>query len=119
MKLKKSSSIEGGSKPVEEVKSKKAVKPWRVNMKKEVEPPKPISPVVKKRHYDRKEVRAYIKSKKAKEREEKEEKERQETIRKQLIKSRLSELEKIQKQTTESSSSELRSLGGVKGKEKK
>ena len=150
MKLKTSSSVEGGSKPVEVVKSKKAekpwrvnmkkessteretaskledvpepepeVRPWRVNMKKEVEPPKPISPVVKKRHYDRKEVRAYIKSKKAKEREEKEEKERKETIRKELIKSRLSELERIQKQITESSSSELRSLGGVKEKEKK
>ena len=95
------------------------VRPWRANMKKTVEPSKPLSPVVKKRHYDRKEVREYMKSKRAKEREEKEEKEREEAIRKEVIKSRLTELEQVQKQITESSSSELRSLGGVKEKEKK
>ena len=95
------------------------VRPWRVNMKKTVEPLNPPAPVVKKRHYDRKEVREYMKSKRAKEKEEKEEKEREEAIRKAVIKSRLTELEQVQKQITESSSSELRSLGGVKEKEKK
>ena len=120
--MKKESSTgekEIASKPDDIPQPEPDARPWRANMKKAVEPSKPLSPVVKKRHYDRKEVREYMKSKRAKEREEKEEKEREEAIRKEVIKSRLAELEQVQKQITESSSSELRSLGGVKEKEKK
>merc|ERR1711974_141742 len=118
MKKESSTDKETASKPDDIPQPEPGVRPWRANMKKSVEPSKPPSPVVKKRHYDRKEVREYMKSKRAKEREEKEEKEREEAIRKEVIKSRLNELEQVQRQITESSTSELRSLGGVK-KEKK
>ena len=119
MKNETSTEKETASKPDNIPQPEPDVRPWRANMKKSVEPSKPPSPVVKKRHYDKKEVREYMKSKRAKEREEKEEKEREEAIRKEVIKSRLTELEQVQRQITVSSSSELRSLGGVKEKEKK
>ena len=89
------------------------VRPWRENMKKKIEPPKPVSPKVKKRHYDRGEVKEYMKAKRAKEREEKEEREREEKVRKEVVRRRLAELEQLQRQITESSTSpeELRRLG--------
>ena len=76
-------------------------RPWRTGMKKQ-EPPKdhPADPITKKKHYDRNEVKKFMKYKRQKEKEEKEGKERQQEIRKINIQGRLNELEKLSKQIT-------------------
>ena len=84
---------------------------WRHNMKKEKPAPEAPPVVAKKRHYDRKEVREFIRTKKLKEREEKAEKEKQEQLQKEMIKRRLTELDKLQKQITEADLKEFKRLG--------
>ena len=83
-------------------------RPWRANMKKDSSKGEAVKePVVKKRHYDRKEVKEFMKAKRAKEKEEKEEKERQEELRKTRIAGRLRELElkhSVQKERGQSQS---------------
>ena len=83
---------------------------WRNNMRKSQPKPTQTVPVAKKRHYDRKEVRDFIKMKKVKEKEQKEEKEREENIRKEMIKRRLIELDKLQKQISEADAQEFKKL---------
>ena len=84
---------------------------WRHNMKKETSKEEPKLPIAKKRHYDRKEVREFIKQKKVKERELKEEKDKEENLRKEMIARRLTELDKLQKQISESDLKEFRKMG--------
>merc|ERR1711923_81858 len=102
------------SKPAEPVKVSKPTpeeRAWRHNMKKETSKEEPKLPIAKKRHYDRKEVREFIKQKKVKERELKEEKDKEENLRKEMIARRLTELDKLQKQISESDLKEFRKMG--------
>ena len=87
-------------------------RPWRANMKKDSSRGEAVKePVVKKRHYDRKEVKEFMKAKRAKEKEEKEEKEREEELRKARIAGRLRELEQLQRAMTKAEVEEMRGLG--------
>ena len=96
--------------PEEQTKPKQEERAWRNNMKKKKAKLSPQPVVVKKRHYDKKEVRDFIKMKKVKEREEREEKERQENLRKEMVKRRLAELDKLQKQISEADAQEFKKL---------
>merc|ERR1711874_191307 len=70
-------------------------RPWRVNMKHtdSNQPVKENNPE-KRRHYDRKQVREYMKNKRIKDREIQKEKEHQSQQRQDIIKRRLEELDK-------------------------
>ena len=94
----------------EKPKPKPEERAWRNNMKKDQAKPQPQPVAVKKRHYDRKEVRDFIKMKKIKGKEEMEEKEREENIRKEMVKRRLTELDKLQKQISEADAQEFKKL---------
>ena len=96
--------------PEEQTKPKQEERAWRNNMRKDKPKPQPQPVVTKKRHYDRKEVRDFIKMKKIKEKEEREEKERQENLRKEMVKRRLTELDKLQKQISEADAQEFKKL---------
>jgi len=95
----------------EDNKPKTEERAWRANMRKEERPKEPSVPPPKKRHYNAKEVKAYMRAKRAKEKEEQEELEKQETLRKEIIKRRLNELDKLQKEITEADLKEYKRMG--------
>ena len=97
--------------PKEDSKPKPEERAWRNNMKKEDTPIEPSVPPPKKRHYDSEEVRTYMKAKRVKEKEEQEECEKQEAQRKEMIKRRLNELDKLQKKITEADLKEYKRMG--------
>ena len=104
-------------KAVEDVRPKTEERAWRNNMKKD-KPAQNLSQPgpVRRRHYDRKEVRQFMKDKKVREKEENEEREKQESLNKEVVKRRLQELDKLQKQIAEADVRQLRNLGRTERK---
>ena len=86
----------------EEVKPRPEERAWRNNMKK-VRPVEAVSATVppRRRHYDRGEVRQFIREKKLRERGEHEEREKEENLQAEVVKRRLAELDKLQREIRE------------------
>ena len=95
----------------EEVKPRLEERAWRNNMKK-VRPLEKLSATVpaRRRHYDRREVRQFIREKKQREKGEDEEREREEALQAEVVKRRLAELEKLQKEIVEADSRQFRRI---------
>ena len=95
----------------EEVKPRPEERAWRNNMKK-VRPVERLSPRVpaRQRHYDRREVRRFIREKKLREKGEHEEREKEENMQAEQVKRRLAELDKLQKEIVEADSRQFRRI---------
>ena len=79
---------------------KEVERPWRANMKVVTTNHPKEAEVVKQPAYDREEIRKFMLAKKKREKDEKEKKEKDGILRQEMIKQRLSELEKLQKHIT-------------------
>ena len=97
-------------KPVETVKPKTEERAWRNNMKRSKAETQTEPGPVRRRHYDKGEVRQFMRERKLREKEESEERERQKHLSKEMIKRRLQELDKLQKQIAEADVREFKRL---------
>ena len=79
---------------------KEVERPWRANMKVVTTNHPKEAEIVKQPAYDREEIRKFMLAKKKREKDEKEKKEKDGILRQEMIKQRLSELEKLQKHIT-------------------